>query len=108
MRRPNKLISYMLILLSIIVGIMIVVTCDWKNEFLFGFSSYMILAILPFSLGYFWNNKKSFKKEYWFRFRVFTGITIVIPVGFKLYPHFLNEKQQELFQTANFARDERL
>jgi len=84
---------------------MIVVTCDWKNEFLFGFSSYMILAILPFSLGYFWNNKKSFKKEYWFRFRVFTGITIVIPVGFKLYPHFLNEKQQELFQTANIYID---
>ncbi|MGM9944365.1 MAG: hypothetical protein ACI33M_05440 [Lysinibacillus sp.] len=105
MRRPKKLISYMLILLAIIVGVMIVVTCDWKNEFLFGFASYMILAILPFSLGYFWINKKSFKKEYWFRFRVFTGITIVIPVGFKLYPYFLDEKQQELFNTANIYID---
>ena len=105
MRRPKKLISYMLILLAIIMGVMIVVTFDWKNEFLFGFASYMILAILPFSLGYFWINKKSFKKEYWFRFRVFTGITIVIPVGFKLYPYFLNEKQQELFNTANIYID---
>ena len=84
---------------------MIVVTWDWKNEFFVGFASYMILAILPFSLGYFWINKKSFKKEYWFRFRFFTGITIVIPVGFKLYPYFLDEKQEQLFNTANIYLD---
>ena len=105
MRRPNKLISYMLLLLAVIVGGMIVVTWDWKNEFLVGFASYMFLAILPFSLGYLWINKKSFKKEYWFRFRVFTGITIVIPVGVKLYPYFLDEKQQQLFNTANVYLD---
>ena len=105
MRRPNKLIAYMLLLLAVIVGSMIVVTWDWKNKFLLGFASYMFLAILPFSLGYFWINKKSFKKEYWFRFRVFTGITIVIPFGFKLYPYFLNEQQQQIFNRANIYLD---
>lgn len=105
MRRQNKLISYMLLLLAVIVGAMIVVTWDWKNEFLVGFASYMFLAILPFSLGYLWINKKSFKKEYWFRFRVFTSITIIIPFGVKLYPYFLDEQQQQLLGKTNVYLD---
>ena len=105
MRKPNKLISYMLLLLAVIVGIMIVATWDWKNEFLVGFVSYLFLAILPFSLGYLWINKKSIKKEYWFRFRVFTGITIIIPFGVKLYPYFLNEEQAQLLDRANIYVD---
>lgn len=104
MRRPKKLISYMLILLSIIVGTMIVMTGDWKNEFWFGFASYLFLAIFPFSLGYFWINKKSFKKEYWFRFRFFTAITIVIPAAFRIYETFF--KQQEgMSSTTDIYRD---
>ena len=105
MRKPNKLISYMLLLLAVIVGVMIVVTWDWKNEFLVGFASYLFLAILPFSLGYLWINKKSFKKEYWFRFRVFTGITIIIPFSVKLYPYFFNEQQAQLLDRANIYVD---
>ena len=105
MRKSNKLISYMLLLLAVIAGVMIVVTWDWKNEFLVGFASYMFLAIVPFSLGYLWINKKSFKKEYWFRFRVFTGITIIIPFGVKLYPYFLNEEQEQLLGRANIYLD---
>lgn len=95
----------MLLLLAVIVGVMIVVTWDWKNEFLVGFVSYLFLAILPFSLGYLWINKKSFKKEYWFRFRVFTGITIIIPFAVKLYPYFLNEEQEQLLGRANIYLD---
>ena len=105
MRKSNKLISYMLLLLAVIAGVMIVVTWDWKNEFLVGFASYMFLAIVPFSLGYLWINKKSFKKEYWFRFRVFTGITIIIPFGVKLYPYFLNEEQEQLLGRATIYLD---
>ena len=95
----------MLLLLAVIVGVMIVVTWDWKNEFLAGFVSYLFLAIAPFSLGYLWINKKSFKKEYWFRFRVFTGITIIIPFAVKLYPYFLNEEQEQLLGRANIYLD---
>ena len=96
MRRPNKLISSMFILLSIIVGSTIVMTFDWKNELLFSCACYMFLAILPFSLGCFWVNKKTFRKEYWFRFRIFTGITIIIPIVVKLYPYFKDEKREQL------------
>lgn len=95
----------MLLLLAVIVGVMIVVTWDWKHEFLVGFVSYMFLAILPFSLGYLWINKKSFKKEYWFRFRVFTGLTIIIPFGVKLYPYFLDEQQEQLLGGVNIYLD---
>ena len=104
MRRPKRLISYMLILLSVIVGTMIIMMGDWKNEFLFGLASYMFLAILPFSLGYFWINKKSFKKEYWFRFRFFTAITILIPAAFRLYETFF-KKQEEMSITTDIYRD---
>ena len=105
MRRPKKLISYMLILLSVIIGSIIVVTGDWKNEFLFSFASYMFLAILPFSLGYFWINKKSFKREYWFRFRFFTAITILMPVAFRLYEAFLKKQQDGMSRTSDIYID---
>lgn len=100
-------ISYGLIIASGVLGITAVAVSEWKDDFVLSVLLYILLAVLPYFLGWYILDRRFFKKEFWPRFRILTGVTVFAPVIFMSYDRFFDLKHEMVSHPADIYLDSR-
>jgi hypothetical protein len=105
MKKLRKLFGYTFIILSILFGITAIGIAEWDQPIV-SILLYLLIGILPFSLGaVILEGKQELVKTFWFKFRLYTGITIFIPLILQLLDYLGDVEKNRLATPSDIYLD---
>lgn len=100
LQKLKKIAGVLLIIAALIMGITAVGIAEWKRPF-FSIVFYLMIGLIPFLLGILLlAGIKGFKEGIWGPLRVFTGITVILPLTLQL-ADYLKERKIQLVSSPN-------